>query len=686
VDAWVFGGNWPEIDHGEGGPKAEDFAKELHADTPTNPDGTFRLNVLSGHLYEVGAGLPPDSDFIPPDFQNVKVTGATAGPITLQLERSLGSMTGTVKIGGGAGVPVNHGFVHCWAEDGGFTGGPVEWGGTYRVNYKAGEWHCGADSFDGTKFYMSEEVLVNITDETSISQDFNLDESIFNVPPAVSTTFDAGNVQNISLDNGTTINIPAGALGESGTDVTVTATPTVDMYRTKNNQPFGVGYELEAQDADNNAITSFNSNVTITFYYTDEQLDSLGLNEGSLLAKYYDESTNTYRNPIGVTQDQDNNSITIQTNHFTKFAVVSGQAGLGGGSGVADIIATPASGGGPQVILANENGETLANFFAYSTNLRIGMETVTADIDGDGISEIITAPGSGAAPQVRVFDRNGNVLSQFFAFPSHLRDGVHVTAGDVNGDGKAEIIVAPKAGAAPQVRVFDGDGNVLTQGFVYNTTFRGGVELAVGDVDGDGIPEIVAAPESNGGPEVVIMDGENANIDNRFDAYASTLRGGFHLTTGDVNGDGSADVVIAPKAGHAPQVAVYEADGTAVLRFFAFADTFRGGVNVSVGDVDNDGSNDIVVSPQSSAGPQIRTFNNDGTVKAQFFSYASTLRGNFTSFVADLNGDGTTEIVTAPGPGMGPQVRTFNQNGTALSQFFTHHTGFRGGINIYPAY
>ena len=182
------------------------------------------------------------------------------------------------------------------------------------------------------------------------------------------------------------------------------------------------------------------------------------------------------------------------------------------------------------------------------------------------------------------------------------------------------------------------------------------------------------------------MDGKTGDILTRFNAYASNLRGGYHVTTGDVNGDGKTDIVVVPQAGHGPQVSVFDSNGTSILRFFAFASTFRGGVNVSVGDVDNDGSNDIVVSPQSNAGPQVRTFNSDGTVKAQFFAYAPTLRGSFTSFVADLNGDGTSEIVTAPGAGMGPQVRTFNQNGTALSQFLTHHAGFRGGLNIYPAY
>ena len=80
-----------------------------------------------------------------------------------------------------------------------------------------------------------------------------------------------------------------------------------------------MGYELEAQDENGNTIAKFNSNATITFAYTDEQLKELGITEESLVSKYYDEQTGTWKDPNGVTQDTEKNTITISTNHFTKF-------------------------------------------------------------------------------------------------------------------------------------------------------------------------------------------------------------------------------------------------------------------------------------------------------------------------------------------------------------------------------
>lgn len=679
VDAFVFAGNWVEF---EGKSDKEDFKNELHSDGKTNPDGSFSLGVLKNHQYEVGVGLPPGSSFISAKFERVDMRTASTANITLRLEKALGAMSGTVKFNGS---PVNMAFVHCWEENGGFTGSPANFGGTYSLNYKAGQWHCGADSFDGTTFYQSEEELVSITSQASIAKDFALKQSDFQVPPPVTTTFDAGSAQVISLNNGTTITIPSGALGNSGSNVTVTATPTVNnLFRMKNAQPFGVGYDLTALDASNNEITTFNSNVTVTFTYTDEQLEKLGLSEDTLLSKYFDETTSTYQSPIGITQDKESNTITIQTNHFTTFVLVSG-AVAGGATGPADIIATPASKGGPQVILADENGKVIANFFAYSSSLRIGVEAVTGDTDGDGTNEIIVAPGPGAGPQVRVFNKSGRLLSQFFAYGSNIRTGIHVTSADTNGDGKDEIITSPMAGAGPQVRVFTGNGALLHQFFAYNKSFRGGMKATTGDVDGDGVSEIITAPDSRAGSEIGIFETDGKVI-KKFNAYASGVWGGFNVTAADMNGDGNADVIVAPKAGLGPQVSIFNKDGKALWRFFAFASTFRGGVNVSAGDVDGNGSNDIVVSPMSGAGPQVRIFSANGKLKSQFFAYLSSLRGSFSSFTADLDGDGKAEVVVAPGAGMGPQVRVFNQNGRVLSQYFSHHSKFRGGINIFAAY
>lgn len=326
IRAFVFAGNWIEFENGEEEFDPEDhFEKELFSGGETDSNGNFTLNVLKGHTYEVNAGVPAEkSNYMPPDRQEVDLNTTTSANITLQLKASTGRMTGTVTLGG---APINMGFVHCWNPEGGFTGGPVMFGGAYAMNYTSGTWYCGADSFDGNNFYRSEEEGIVIGEnETSKTKDFELKASTLQVPSAMSVTVDdVTQTQTLTLENGTQVSIPAGALGDSGS-ATVTATPTIDLTRTKNEQPFGVGYELEALDSSGSAITTFNTPVTITFTYTDEQLEEFDMEESALIGKYYDEDSNTWKSPTGIVQDTENNVVTVSTDHFTKFAVVASGA------------------------------------------------------------------------------------------------------------------------------------------------------------------------------------------------------------------------------------------------------------------------------------------------------------------------------------------------------------------------
>src|SRR5690606_15898557 len=86
--------------------------------------------------------------------------------------------------------------------------------------------------------------------------------------------------------------------------------------------------------------------------------------------------------------------------------------------------------------------------------------------------------------------------------------GVRTATGDVNGDGVGDLIVADGPGAAPAVRVFDG----ATRGEIgslmaFEETFTGGVFVAAADFDGDGADDIVASPDQGGGPRVRILSG-----------------------------------------------------------------------------------------------------------------------------------------------------------------------------------
>ena len=79
-------------------------------------------------------------------------------------------------------------------------------------------------------------------------------------------------------------------------------------------------------------------------------------------------------------------------------------------------------------------------FFAFDENFRGGVNVAVGDTDGDGIDEVITGPGTGGQPEVRVYRNDGTLLSSFYAFDVSGNTGVEVSATDINGDGRDEII------------------------------------------------------------------------------------------------------------------------------------------------------------------------------------------------------------------------------------------------------
>src|SRR5205814_660535 len=116
--------------------------------------------------------------------------------------------------------------------------------------------------------------------------------------------------------------------------------------------------------------------------------------------------------------------------------------------------------------------------------------------------------------------------------------------------------VGADAGSSPTVRVFDGlTGRLLSKLDAFGGKFRGGVRVAAADVNGDGLADVVAGAGSSGGPRVRVFDGQTAaplaGALGSFNAFAAGFRGGVFVAAADVNGDGSADVVVGTGPGTA---------------------------------------------------------------------------------------------------------------------------------------
>ena len=148
----------------------------------------------------------------------------------------------------------------------------------------------------------------------------------------------------------------------------------------------------------------------------------------------------------------------------------------------------------------------ITSFSPFGAGFKGGVTTAVADVNNDGVSDLIVGAGAGGGPRVRVFNGATNfqtTLLDFFAFNSKFKGGVSVAGDDFNGDGFADIVVGAGAGGGPAVGIFDGKtGTRLTSFYAYNAGFRGGVSVASGDLDGSGFNSLVTGAGPGGGPQV----------------------------------------------------------------------------------------------------------------------------------------------------------------------------------------
>jgi hypothetical protein len=254
---------------------------------------------------------------------------------------------------------------------------------------------------------------------------------------------------------------------------------------------------------------------------------------------------------------------------------------------------------------------------------------------------------------------------------------------------QALVVTGAGPGGAPHVRLFLANGQPTTTSFyAYNPAFSGGVDVALADLDGDGRQEIITAAGAGGAPHVRVFDLGGQPIDKwGFFAYAQTFTGGVHVGVSDVDGDGNQEIVTSAGAGGGPHVKVWElaADVPTTMRsFFAYDQNFLGGV-YATGIYNEDSNNTGIVTGAGPGGaPHVKVFNPAASATtASFYAYGITFSGGVNVEAIDVHDEGIDEIITGPGAGGGPHVRYFTALGVADGPgFFAYPNNFSGGVDV----
>lgn len=224
--------------------------------------------------------------------------------------------------------------------------------------------------------------------------------------------------------------------------------------------------------------------------------------------------------------------------------------------------------------------EILPSGVSFKSKASIALGNFDEDIN----PEIVTAPGLGGK-RVKVYDTNKVKIANFAPNSSGFSGGYDVAAGNVDGDPEDEIITGAGKGGGPRVSIFDLDGTLLNTFYAYATSFKGGIDVASGDVTGTEVAEIVTGAGPTATSKVAVWQPDGLRL-RQFTAYSSTFTGGVKVGVGNIRLDTQkAEILTVPSTKAAPLIKMYSGTtGTHLRSYYFMEQWWKGYQDIGVTD------------------------------------------------------------------------------------------------------
>lgn len=291
-----------------------------------------------------------------------------------------------------------------------------------------------------------------------------------------------------------------------------------------------------------------------------------------------------------------------------------------------EIIASAGIGDAPNVEVIKNNGDIKNNFLAYSKTFKGGVNAISADVDGDFYSEIITSPFSSLQSSIKIFDKDNKLKKEFLAYPKTMTSGVNISSIDLNGDGEQEIITAPSKRYDPQIKIFDKNGIQKLSFLAYPKTFKGGVNITSCDLDGNLNYSIVTAPASSGGSHIRIFD-TKGKLKKEFFAYNKKITGGFSISCSDVNNDSKDEIIIVNNSSKNIALDIFDGSGKKIKTIDLIRNSTIRNYNIAFIKNIDEYKQKIILAPKGAGNPEIKIFDMDGNLLTNFYVNNKNLNG-----------------------------------------------------------
>ena len=403
-------------------------------------------------------------------------------------------------------------------------------------------------------------------------------------------------------------------------------------------------------------------------------------------------------------------------------------------------------------VVSTSNGTTWSTVWSHQVNTEIeaanpptsrstneiASSPAIADLDGDGKLEIVVAVGGSVFTSSQADRHNGGVLvyeynsawsfssvagwpqpkidaagdeTQGYGYPDGLWDGYMETPalGDLDGDGDLEIVIS---GPGRRIHAWHHDGSKVAGWPIYrdngDNILRGSYlsSAALGDIDGDGLPEVIIGTQSppwdgvDPNPDydkgtVWGVNGDSTNVP----GFPIETQGYIHSSPalGDIDGDGQLEIVVGSGStanDNGDMVYAWNHDGTSLPNWPQEADGLTK-APPALGDIDGDGDLEIVIgegntSSTSGDGMKLWVWNVDGSTVSGFPTLPKSPNNShdksndmpWSPVVADLEGDGDTEILVVQVGGWGMAV--VKSDGSSSDSDRRYSSSFGGSLSAPP--